>query len=385
MSLFGNNSHLKFLKNKEFNKLYSSVFIMTFGESLINIFVPIYLFGLWYPVYQIIFFYFLVSLYFVILAHFGAKIVSKVGEKHSILISSPFLVLFYLGLMYVNISLVLFFILPLFLSLRMILFNFGYHLNYINHSEKRRRWKELAILWILTLIATVVAPYLGSLIASINFMFVFVLSSVLIVLGTFPLLFSQDRFEKISFTANWLFKKIFSKKNRGNFISFSGYAVESMIGRIVWPLFLILIVGTINKTWLLISASMFFSLFALHFVGKLTDKINKTKLLKIWTVLYVWAWIGRVFASTVYQVFFVDSYKNISEKVLYLPWSAQSYDLAQRDNYFEFIVSMEITFNFIRILVFPFLIFIFWIDFYPFVVSFVLASFASLGYVFIDK
>lgn len=385
MSLLNNAVHIKFFKDKEFNQFYLAVFIMTFGELLINIFVPIYLFGLGFKIYQILFFYFLVSLFFLIFSFTGAKVVSKIGEKHSILLSTPFLVLYYLGLIYIDSNIFLFLFLPLLLSLRMILFNYGYHLNFINHSEKTKRGQELAIFGTITLLATVFAPYLGSVLANINFAAVFIVSSILIVIGTTPLFFSKDKFEKVDFTSAGMFKKIFSKKNRGNFISFSGYAIESIIGKTIWPIFLIILVGTIDKTGLLISASMLLSLLVFYFIGKLTDKVNKVRLLKIGTLLYFFAWVGRIFANSAYKVLFIDSYKNLSEKILHLPWSAHSYDLAKRSNYFEFIISREITFNFIRILIFPILIFIFWMDFYPFVISFSIAGFSSLGYIFINK
>jgi len=130
---------------------------------------------------------------------------------------------------------------------------------------------------------------------------------------------------------------------------------------------------------------MLLSLLVFYFIGKLTDKVNKVRLLKIGTFLYFFAWVGRIFANSAYKVLLIDSYKNLSEKILHLPWSAHSYDLAKRSNYFEFIVSREITFNFIRILIFPILIFIFWMDFYPFIISFSIAGFSSLGYIFINK
>ena len=385
MSLLNNTIHFQFFKNKEFNQFYVAVFIMTFGESLINIFVPIYLFSLGFKIYQILFFYFLVSLYFLVFSYIGAKIVSKIGDKHAILLSTPFLILYYMGLIYINSNNLIFLLLPLLLSLRMVLFNYGYHLNFINHSQKTKRGQELATFGIIILLATVFAPYLGSIIANVNFTIVFIISSILITIGTTPLFFSKDKFEKIDFTSIGVFRKIFSKENKGNFISFSGYAIESIIGRTIWPIFLIIIVGTINKVGLLISASMLFSLLSFHFIGKLTDKVSKIKLLKIGTLLYFFAWVGRIFANTAYKILFIDSYKNLSENILHLPWSAHSYDLAKRNNYFEFIVSREIIFNFTRILVFPILIFIFWIDFHPFIISFSIAGFFSLGYIFIDK
>lgn len=385
MSLINNVIHFKFFKNKEMNNFYWSIFIMTFGESLINIFVPIYLYNIGFKITEILFFYFLVSSYFVIFSYYGARITAKIGEKHSILISTPFLIIYYIGLISIGSYNYLLFLLPLLLALRMILFNYGYHLNFINHSEKKKRGSELALFGIITLLATISAPYLGSVIATFNFNILFIISSLFIFLGTAPLFFSKDKYEKIDFSINSLFQKIKSKKNRGNVISFSGYAIESIIGRTIWPIFLIIIIGTINKTGLIISVSMFVSLLAFHYVGKFTDKINKIKLLKIGTILYFFAWIGRIFADTSFKVIFVDSYKNLSEKILHLPWSAHSYDLAKRKDYFEFIVSREIIFNLIRIIVFPILILIFWINFYPFISSFIIASIFSIGYIFIEK
>jgi len=385
MSLLNNAIHFKFFKNKEMNHFYWSVFIMTFGESLISIFVPIYLYNIGFKIPKILFFYFLVSLYFVVCSYIGAKITAKIGEKHSILISIPFLILYYIGLIFISHYNFLLFFLPLLLASRMILFNYGYHLNFINHSEKTKRGQELALFGIIILLATISAPYIGSIIATINFTFLFIISSLFILFGTIPLFFSKDKYEKIDFSRYSLFQKIKSKENRGNFISFSGYATESIIGRTIWPIFLIIIIGTINKTGLIISISMLVSLLAFHFVGKLTDKIDKIRLLKIGTILYFFAWIGRIFANTGYKVLFIDSYKNLSEKILHLPWSAHSYDLAKRKDYFEFIVSREIIFNLIRIIVFPILILIFWINFYPFIISFIIASIFSIGYVFIDK
>ncbi|MBI5076827.1 hypothetical protein HZB94_00380 [Candidatus Falkowbacteria bacterium] len=85
------HAHLfHFFHNKELNRFYVAIAIFTFGEGLISIFVPIYLFQIGYQVYSIIFFYFLSSFSFVLFSFWGAKIVARVGAKHSILISLPF-------------------------------------------------------------------------------------------------------------------------------------------------------------------------------------------------------------------------------------------------------------------------------------------------------
>ncbi len=376
---------LKFFRNKEFNQLYLSIFVMTFGESLINIFVPIYLFNLGMKVYEILFFYFFVSLYFLFFFYLGAKIVSRVGERHAILLSAPFLVLYYLGLEYIETHSVLFYILPLFLALRMILFNYGHHLLFVNHSEKTKRGRELAFFGVLVLVATTLGPYIGGYFADINFTNVFLASSFLIIIGTTPLFFAKEKYEKIIFTPEKIMKKIFHKKNRGNLISFSGYAMESIIERTVWPIFIIIVVGSVYQTGFLISASMFVSLLVYYFIGKITDESDKIRLLEIGNILYCLGWLGRIFANTSFKIFFVNSYKNIAGKILRIPWSAHSYDLAKEEDCFEFIVSREVVFNLVRVLFLPAMILIFWIDFYPFFVSFVVASIFSLGYMFISR
>jgi len=81
------------------------------------------------------------------------------------------------------------------------------------------------------------------------------------------------------------------------------------------------------------------SLFVFYFMGNITDKHDKIKLLNLGTVLYFFAWIGRIFADSSFKILAVDSYKNMTEKILQIPWSAQSYDLAIQRGYFRFIVT----------------------------------------------
>lgn len=386
MSLLNYFHTVEFFKNKELNHFYLAVAIMTFADSLINIFVPVYLFQLNYPVYSIIFFYFLVSLSFVIFSYPGAKIVSKIGVKHSILYSTPFLIVYYLGLRAIGNHNWLFFVLPILLSWKMILYNYGYHLNYIVHSDRKKRGREVSFLSAVIVVVNVLAPLIGGFVAFYaGFSTLYVISSVLLIAGTFPLFLSKDGYEPLKFTRIDLWKAIFSKKEKGTLVSFSSYAIESVIGRTIWPIFLITILATLSKTGIIITLSMIFSLLVFYFVGKITDKYDKIKLLKFGTLLYFFAWVGRVFADSALKIFVVDSYKNIAEKVLHIPWSAKSYDLAVNKGYFRFLVGREIIFNLSRIVLMPLLILIFYVNVYPFVISFMVAALFSIGYIFLDE
>ena len=65
---------------------------------------------------------------------------------------------------------------------------------------------------------------------------------------------------------------------------------------------------------------------------------------------------------------------------LQIPWAAHSADLAIKEGYFNFIVRKEIIFNITRILLLPILMLIFYINYHPFIISFIIAGVFTLGY-----
>jgi len=373
-------------RQKELKRFYLTVFLMGFSEFLINIFVPIYFYKLGYPIYLIIFFYFLTSLSFVVFSYFGAKIVSIIGTKRSILLSVLFLILYYCGLLLIPNYSWVFFILPIVLCWRMILYDYGYHLHYLTHSKKSFFGKEISFFSIIGVISGILAPIIGGLVASfLGFSILYLLGSILLVISTVPLFLSKEKHEKLKFNKSDLWKGIFSKKDKGSLISFSGYAIESSVGRNIWPIFLIIMLVDVYKTGLIIALSTFVSIILLYLIGKITDKYDRMRLLKIGTILYFFGWIFRIFVNNALQVLVVDSYKQVSQKILQIPWAAKSYELALKRGYFRFLVGREIVFKLSRVIILPFLMLIFYLDFYPFIISFMIAAIFSLGYLCLNE
>ena len=359
---------------------------MKFSEGLIEIFVPIYLYQLGYSIQKIILYYFLVSLYFVLFSVWGAKIVSKIGAKHSILLSTPFLALYYLGLNFISYSNIIFIILPLILSLRTILYNYGFHLNYIEHSNASTRGKELSSLGILTNISTAIAPILaGFIIIYYGFNVLFVIGFFILLLSTLPLFMTKDIHKEIKISSKSIFKYVTKKENRPRILSFSGYAIESIIERTIWPIFLLLILVATEKVGALIGFTLLISIITFYYIGGKTDQQTKSKLIKSGTFLYFISWIGKILAHNPFGVFVADLYKNITQKLLYTPWSAKSYNMALKEKYFNFIVTREIIFNLSRVIVLPIIMIIFYIDFLPFVSTFLIAAISTLLYPLLSK
>ncbi|MBW6451116.1 MAG: MFS transporter [DPANN group archaeon] len=386
MSFYSHHAIHDFFKNKDMDEIYLSFSIMSFAESLISIFVPIYLYNLGFSIVSIIFYFFMISVSFVVFSFMGARFISRFGVKHSIFVSTFFLVSYYFGLQYIVVFPLLFYILPILFSLRMILFNFGFHLNYVEHSSKGKRGRELALIYMLSMISSVCAPFIGAIIIGLfGYSPLFVFGSIILIISVFPLFMTKDSYEKVHFENLGLLGLISSVTDRNMLLSFSGYAIESIIGRVIWPIFLIILMLDIESVGLVFSASLVFSLFLFYFIGVMTDHFDKRKVLKFATIFYFIGWIGRIFVNTPFKVFIVDSYKNFSEKVLIIPWSAYLYDVAVKRDYFKFIVQREIIYNLSRCVFMPILMVIFYFEFYPFILSFIIASIFSLFYIFLVK
>ena len=230
------------MKKQEMKLIYWSVFLMGFAESMIIIFVPLYLYKLNYPIYTIIFYYILSSLAFVIFSLIGAKGVSKVGIKNGILISAIFLIGYYLLLNQVAASPIVFFILPVILSLKGIFYNYGFHLNFLLNSCAEKRGRQLSYVGIENALATALGPMVaGVIVSSFGFNILFSLGAVLLVLGALILFFSKINYKPDEIDVRLSLKYFLNKKNWRNFVSFTGYAIEASINREIWPIYLLML------------------------------------------------------------------------------------------------------------------------------------------------
>lgn len=386
MTLIDSKHLHHFFLNKDINELYVSVAIMSFATSLIAVFVPIYLYQLGYSLESIIFYYIIVSAFFLLFSFPAAKVVSKLGVKHSMLLSMPFLIAYYIGLMFIGQQPILFYLLPIVYPMHTVLYNYGYHLNFIEHSDKAVYGREIAFLRICSNVMSFIAPLIGAMIIVLfNFNVVYLVGSALLLVSTLPLFLTTEVFEEIDFSIKSLARFVFSRKNVYLNLSFVGYAVESIINRIIWPVFLVLVMGSIAMVGGIISLTLFVSLIFIYYIGNLTDKRDKGLIISIGTVLHAVGWFGRLFVGSPLSIFTVDTYKNMAQTTLQLPWSALSYELAKRENYFEFIVAREIVFNLARVAILPMLVFLIYYIGFGFQTCFVVAAVFSLMYILIKR
>ncbi len=373
--------HHQFFCDKEMNEMYVSVFLMNLAESMIGIFVPIYLFSLKYSVAEILLFFLIGQLGSVLFALPVARLVAKFGAKHSILISVPFLLAYYFGLRLLPNFNWLFFIIPLGITFRSLFYNFGFELNYLDHCDRRRVGKDLSLFAVFSFAAAIVAPLAGGLvIAFAGYGTMFIIGSIILFLSVWPLFLTNDKCRQIDFSNKDIIKMLRQKGNIGMALSFVGYAVESNIGRVIWPVFLIIALGTAQKVGYLASIAAFLTIIVVYLAGRWSDRIGSFKLLRWGTVLYFFGWLGCLFSDSALRIFAVNSFKDMSQRFLLLPWQSAFYRVVRPENYFQLVVLRDMVFNASRVLVMPFIILIFLFVANPYLIVFLIAAFFSLLY-----
>jgi predicted MFS family arabinose efflux permease len=368
------------------NEMYLTVFLISFSEGLISIFVPIYFYTLGYPIEDILLYYLILSISNIVLSYFLVKVISKIGVKHSISMSIPFLIIYFLGLTLITKFSFLFYILPIILAIRTIFYNIGYHLNYLEHSNAKKRGKEVSILVSLPLLASLLSPFLGGVaISLLGYEYLYAIGAIILASSIIPLFLTNDQKEKMNFTIPDVYKFIFEKKQRNIMKSFFGYATTATIGVVIWPIFLTNlslsteVIGTITSLTAILTLIIFF------IITKKETAEKREKIIKKRTLLHTLGWLARIFATSAISVFVIDAYKKLLYKLLQVEWSAYTYELAKKQNYFKFIVAREIAFNLSRIVFIPILMLIFSFFDYSFTLAFVVASLLSLLYPLIIK
>lgn len=312
------------LRNRELNELYASVSINTFAIALTGIFIPIYLYQLGYT-FQGIFLFFASFSIFNLLALFpSAKIASKFGLKHTILLSMPFLIIFFLLLYSIeSFNWPLWFI-SIFGGIYSSLFWISYHTDFTGSSQSKSRGSQVGLAKVLISGAGALSPVIGGLIlVYLGFQVLFLIVSILLVASTLPLFMSREIHEPASFSFEGLFK---GTKFR-DILGYFGFGIENRIATIIWPLFIFIFI--LSERYLMLGAvssiSFGLSLISTVAIAKFSD-FNRRLVLKSGTLMNALIWVGKSFIVTPVQVFIADAFQGISRTAIHVPFDALNYD-----------------------------------------------------------
>lgn len=329
-----------FLRNRELNELYVSMAIKSFALSLTGVFVPIYLYQIGYSFSSIFLFFAMVAFMGILVTFPAAKISYRIGAKHSILLSMPFIIIFFLLLFSIEIIRWPLFLMALFMGIHTALFYFAYHVDFSKFSKRKSRGRQVGLSYVLIGMVAVLGPLLGGLILSFSsFKVLFGLVSILFFISTIPLFMSREFHEPVSFSL----KGFFRGQKAGDIIAYLGNGAEMRLGTIVWPLFIFVFIlgGRYITLGAVVSVALFFSLIIVFLASKFSD-IKRKFVMRSGIVFNSITWVFKSFITAPIHVFVADAFYGASEASTHIPFDAMNYDKTRDSNRAKIIVQREV-------------------------------------------
>jgi len=334
--------------NRELIEIYLTIAVRAFAISLIGIFVPIYLFKMGFSLHYIFLFYAIASAVFSSTVFLSAKLSTKIGIKHGILISMPFLIAYYLLLRSITINSLnwLFFLTPIIAGIHSSLFWVNFHIDFAAFSSKKIRAEQISGSKIFSALLSALGPIAGAFFISyIGFHFLFVLVSALLLISIIPLFKSEEAYIHKSFSFKQTIK-IIKKIGITGLSGFIGYGAI-LCASLAWILFMFLILKSYLGVGLLMSAVLLVGIVSTFFVGKLADKYGKGQILKIGSMLSAIGWFFVFFVNTVFEVFGINIFFGVTSAASAggSAFDAFNYDMAKKGHIPEIIAIREVTLN----------------------------------------
>lgn len=327
--------------SRQVKELYWSTAILDFATSAVGIFEPIYLYTLGFSIQKIILFFIAVYTLYFFLAPLGGKFARSQGYEHSILFSSPFLILYYLSLFAIPYH-------PFFIAssvIALVLFKMlywpGYHADFARFGEDGSRGKEISNLVVLSSIVAILGPAFGGVvIAAVGFKVLFIIVSFLILISNIPLLTTGEIFVPVPFSYKDAFRRLFRPDNRRRLFAYLGFG-EELVAGLLWPIFIFLTVKEYSYIGFLISGSLLLATILTLYVGRVTDIQSKHEVLKVGVVFTFFTWLMRLLVISGIGIFITDVLYRISRRVVGIPLMVLTYEQAKKTSVMKSIIFFQ--------------------------------------------
>ena len=339
----------KYMENKDvsgnnFNKILRMMSLNSFAMSFVAVFIPIYLFKLGYSFQMIMVWMMIHHATLLISAFIAVRVSNKIGLVHSLHIRFILLLSYFLLLLFglKDIPL-LFYIIPVLSGAEAAFYWIPLNILFVRNTKEENMGKSMSHFFVVPKAISMAGPLIGGLIAVyLGFNALFILAMFLLFFTFLPIASLSSDKTNFIFTRE-KFKEIW-QKNKQYFVPeiIDNLAEDAMA---LWSIFIYLqlastlevgIIGTITSM-----ASLFFTLT----IGKLTDRWDKHKLIKIGAILVSIVWfinftIGE-FIPNQYLFYIATIFATLSLKVFLVPYSSMMYNQARKDDA-QFLVLREV-------------------------------------------
>ncbi|MBU2229428.1 hypothetical protein KJ810_03420 [Patescibacteria group bacterium] len=342
--------------------LYMNRVILQIANGMLGLFLPVFLYlSFDQNIYYVIYYFMVGHIIYFFTCPIGAKVMSKINLKRTLILSVPFLTLYYVSLYLFESDILIFAIASIFfLTMYRMFYWVPYHTDFAEFTDKRNRGKQIGFLASIASLVSIAVPFAGGFILDrFDFQTLFVIVIILIIMSVIPFFLIRAVYEKYSFGYWETFKKLFHKKNRRNILAYGADGAENAVGVVLWPIFIWQILEGNYLTIGLISSIVVVVTIVIRLImGKYTDKVKKKKLMRTGSILYAAGWIFKTFVTTGFQIFIASTYHNFATVVMRTPFDALMYEKAADSGHYvdEYTVMREMSINLGRVVMLCFML-----------------------------
>lgn len=256
--------------------VYQLLFFMARNLAVLSLVFYMYV-ELNYSAWQVCAYFAIAQLFFAFSAFFSAKIIEHIGVKHTMGIR-PLMV----GLYYI--AVVLFMTENFWMSMLLLApFNFlrsiaatssqvAYDVFLSHHLTKENRGEALAWLQIAIMISTVTAPIIGGIVTKfLGFDWTIWIATVFFIASFVVLLLTPDQKFKLPYSLRAVFRDTFKNTPHSLYAAEVGRTFFDTVLFVIWPLFLVLVIGDIAEIGLIAGLSSGIAMMVAFWVGRKID------------------------------------------------------------------------------------------------------------------
>ena len=326
----------------------------SFAMAFVAIFIPIYLLQLGYSFQLVMLWMIIHHTTLLICAFLTVYISNKIGLVHSLHVRFILLLVYFSLLLFGLKDIpILFFVIPILTGAEAAFYWIPLNILFVRNTEAKTMGTATSKFFVIPKILGILSPIIGAfIIIYFGFNWLFALA-MLFLMFTFVPVFSL-RSEKTNFIFSWpKIREIFNK-NKQYFIPevIDNLAEDAMA---LWTIFIYLQLASTLQVGIIGTIVSITALFFTLTIGKLTDKWNKHKLIKIGAVLVSSVWflnfaIGE-FIPNQWLFYIATIFATLSLKVFLVPYSSLMYNQARKDDA-QFLILREIPTVLGRVLLF---------------------------------
>jgi len=374
--------------------IYFSRITLNSATQLMGLFLPIFLYQfLGFSLVRVIIYYLISDLLYANLVAVGCRqIMNRLGLKRSLQISILFGAAFYSVFFFINRYVLqgdqlidnyqLWWLVPaIFFSLFFRLTHWiPFHTSLAKLTEHYIRASQLSFMEATMLSLGAIMPIIAGLsLEYLGYSTLFFLAISIYLIALIPFSQLPQVKEEFSWTYKETWRRLLSKKMRGSVLAYAGDGAESVVGAIIWPIFIWqLLAGNYLQVGALSSVIILVTIVLQIFVGSLMDNLPSRRWLRYGTLLYAFGWVLKALINSAFQVFLFSTYHNLSRVFARTSFDALNYDIAADQGHYvdEYTVIREMAIVFGKALMCIFIILI--IPFLALRYLFLVAALASL-------